>query len=74
MTKMEIITNILFLSVSFIVFFAYRQGLCDSFYVKNNIPFKKPKEIKEKENEFIDEYSKIMNYSFDMAGDANGDQ
>ena len=67
---MEFITNILFLSVSFFVFFAYRQGISDSFYIKNNIPLKREKE----EKEFIDDYSKMMNYSFEEAGNSNGDK
>lgn len=69
---MQIITYILFLSVSFFVFFAYRQGIQDSFYIANNLPIKKTKEEKEKDSEFIDGYSKMMNYSFDMAGEDSG--
>lgn len=71
---MELIINILFLSVSLFVFLAYRQGICDSFYVTNNIPLKKSKEEKERESEFIDEYSKMLNYSFDMAGEEDGNK
>ena len=71
---MELITNILFLSVSLIVFLAYRQGLCDSFYIKNNAPLKKTKEEKEQENEFIESYSRMMNYNFDMAGEPSVDK
>ena len=74
MIKMELITNLLFLSVSLIVFLAYRQGLNDSFYIKNNAPLKKTKEEKEAENEFIDGYSRMMNYNFDMAGEVSGDK
>lgn len=69
---MEIIVNLLFLSVSGLVFLAYRQGICDSFYIKNNAPIKKTKEEKAAENDFVTEYSKMMNYEFDMAGDSNG--
>ena len=68
---MEIITNILFLSVSVIVFFAYRQGICDSYALKNNLPLKKTKEEEKREDEFTKEYSKMMNYTFDMAGDSD---
>ena len=71
---MELITYILFLSVSFFVFFAYRQGICDSFYIKNNAPIKRTREEKERENEFLDDYSKMMNYSFEEAGNSNGDK
>ena len=71
---MEIITYILFLTVSLFVFFAYRQGICDSFYIKNNVPLKRTKEEKERENEFIDDYSKMMNYSFEEAENLNGDK
>ena len=72
---MEIIVYILFLSVSFFVFYAYRQGVCDSFYIANNmpVPVKKPREEKEKENEFIKDYEKMLNYSFDMAGEDNAE-
>lgn len=70
---MEIIVYILFLSVSFFVFYAYRQGVCDSFYIANNLPLKKPKEEKQKENEFMEEYEKMLNYSFDMAGEENAE-
>ena len=68
---MEIITNILFLSVSVIVFFAYRQGICDSYALKNNLPLRKSIEEEKREDEFTKEYSEMMNYTFDMAGDTN---
>ena len=67
---MEILVNLLFLSVSAMVFLAYRQGIRDSFYVNNNIPLGK-REEKPMDNEFSADYSKMMNYEFEMAGENN---
>lgn len=68
---MELIVNLLFLSVSLIVFMAYRQGIKDSFYISNNLPIVK-KEEKIMDSELGEEYSKMMNYEFEMAGEDNG--
>lgn len=68
---MEIVVNLMFLSVSFIVFFAYRAGIKDSFYIKNNIPILPEKEKKHAENELNTEYVRMMGYEFDMAGEEN---
>lgn len=58
----------MFLSVSLMVFLAYRQGIRDSYYINNNIPVSK-KEEKTAESEFGRDYSKMMNYEFEMAGE-----
>ncbi len=68
---MEIVINLMFLSVSFIVFFAYRAGIKDSFYIKNNLPLSVKDEKKQTENELNTEYVKMMGYEFDMAGEEN---
>ena len=59
---MAIITGGLFV-------FSYRQGIKDSFNLKNNIPVTVKKEDKDEKEEMISEYNKILNYEFDMAGD-----
>lgn len=64
---MQLITNLMFLSVSLLVFFAYRQGIKDGYYIYNNLPLAKLK--KENEEEFYDGYSKMMNYDFEMEGE-----
>ena len=63
----------MFMSVSVIVFFAYRQGIKDSFYITNNLPLS-AKEEKTAENVFANEYTKMMNYDFEMAGEENNDE
>lgn len=68
---MEIVVNLMFLSVSFIVFFAYRTGIKDSFYIKNNLPVSVKEEKKQGENELNSEYIKMLGYEFDMAGEEN---
>ncbi len=68
---MEIVINLMFLSVSFIVFFAYRAGIKDSFYIKNNLPLSVKDEKKQTESELNTEYVKMMGYEFDMAGEEN---
>ena len=65
---MQILLNLMFLSVSFLVFFAYRQGIKDGYYIYNQLPLAKPKKERE---EFIDEYTKMMNYDFEMEGKEN---
>ena len=70
---MEIIVNLMFMSVSVIVFFAYRQGIKDSFYINNNLPFI-TKEEKVAENEFAKEYTQMMNYDFEMAGEEKNEE
>lgn len=60
---MQILLNLMFLSVSFLVFFAYRQGIKDGYYIYNQLPLAKPK--KEREEEF----TKMMNYDFEMEGE-----
>lgn len=60
----------MFLSVSVMVFLAYRQGIQDSYYVNNNLPFSKKTE-KSVAEEFSADYSKMMNYEFEMAGEEN---
>ena len=65
---MEILINFMFLSVSLFVFFAYRQGIKDSFYINNNLPIIK-KEDAPAENQLSKEYTDMMNYNFDMAGE-----
>ena len=67
---MEIVINFMFLSVSLMVFMAYRQGIKDSFYINNNLPIEK-KDEKFADNELNMEYSKMMNYEFEMAGEDN---
>ena len=64
---MQLITNLMFLSVSLLVFFAYRQGIKDGYYIYNNLPLAKPK----REEKFDEEYSKMMNYDFEMEGEEN---
>lgn len=67
---MQIVINLMFLSVSLMVFFAYRQGIKDSFYINNNLPLiKKPE--KSYESELTEEYDKMMSYEFEMAGEEN---
>lgn len=68
---MELIVNLLFLSVSLMVFMAYRQGIKDSFYISNNLPVT-VKEEKSTDSGFNEEYSKMMNYEFEMAGEDIG--
>lgn len=65
---MEIIINFMFLSVSLMVFLAYRQGVKDSYYINNNFPLNRKPE-KPVDNDFSMDYSKIMNYEFEMAGE-----
>ena len=65
---MEILINFMFLSVSLFVFFAYRQGIKDSFYINNNLPIKK-REEEYPENQLSKEYADMMNYNFEMAGE-----
>lgn len=67
---MEILIHFMFLSVSVFVFFAYRQGIKDSFYINNNLPIYK-KEDAPVENQLSKEYADMMNYEFEMAGEDN---
>lgn len=67
---MQIVINLMFLSVSLMVFFSYRQGIKDSFYINNNMPLKKTYE-KAYESELTKEYDKMMSYEFEMAGEEN---
>ncbi|MBE7028849.1 MAG: hypothetical protein E7405_01215 [Ruminococcaceae bacterium] len=67
---MEIVENLMFLSVSLIVFFAYRQGIKDSFYINNNLPVTK-REEKSNDSKFAKEYEEMLNYEFEMAGEEN---
>ena len=67
---MQIVTNLMFLSVSLMVFFAYRQGIKDSFYINNNLPIVKKPE-KPYEIGLTEEYDKMMSYEFEMAGEEN---
>ncbi len=65
---MQIVINLMFLSVSLMVFFSYRQGIKDSFYINNNLPLVKSAE-KQYESELNQEYDKMMSYEFEMAGE-----
>ena len=67
---MQIVINLMFLSVSLMVFFSYRQGIKDSFYINNNLPLKNNPE-KSYENELAREYDKMLSYEFEMAGEEN---
>ena len=60
----------MFLSVSIMVFMAYRKGIKYSFYISNNLPLEKKEEHKVN-SEFSEEYTKMMNYEFEMAGEDN---
>ena len=60
----------MFLSVSFFVFFAYRQGIKDSFYINNNLPLSK-KEEESQDTQLSSDYAKMMNYDFEMAGEVS---
>lgn len=64
---MEFMMILILVGFALFGFFAYRQGIKDGYYIYNQLPLEKPK--KEREEEFIDEYSKMRNYVFEMEGE-----
>lgn len=69
---MQIVINLMFLSVSLMVFFSYRQGIKDSFYINNNLPLEKTYE-KVHDSELAKEFDKMLSYEFEMAGEENNE-
>ena len=74
---MEIVIYMLFLISGIISFFAYRSGIKDGISIKNGEkipPFLKiaKSSIPDGcENDFYEQYSKLMAYDFDKAEDSN---
>lgn len=72
---MNFAENILFLLAGFLSFFTYRAGIKDGMRVSSAeepapLIASKPSHIPEKnEKDFFSQYSSLMNYDFDKAGD-----
>ena len=74
---MEILTGIVFLFAGMLSFLIYRLGITDGIGLKENSlpqPIIRSREQHipgKEEKDFLSQYSELMNYSFDKAGDMN---
>lgn len=76
-SKMELLTGIIFLGAGMLSFLIYRLGIKDGYGLRENSPPEPLIKIREQHNpgkeerDFLNQYSELMNYSFDRVGDSD---
>ncbi len=74
---MELLTGIIFLGAGMLSFLIYRLGIKDGYGIRESSPPEPLIKIRDQhipgneERDFLNQYSELMNYSFDRVGDSD---